>query len=242
MPAPAKHDVGPTPIERLAATYAGSTPVDRLAIKMMRVWGEVDPRSKVAQHPASYVTNFVDMARAALEHVGRDADVDAVAGALTHAGWAFDQDHAAAMASVAIEALSGERTGPAEPACVTGGAADDDTYTPLGPVTVHLTPEHVEIAESAAIDVLEDDESDGMVAFDLGVKIARAVLSVAAQPAEHAGASAQPDTLAGQVTALARRLRRTGHEDLATELTALVWIHYRTEAAAHRGPHQDGER
>lgn len=56
-------------IIEVAESFAGSTEVDRLAIVMMIAWGNVDPESHVAQHPASYVATFADMARDALDHL-----------------------------------------------------------------------------------------------------------------------------------------------------------------------------
>jgi hypothetical protein len=103
-----------------------------------------------------------------------------------------------------------------------------DDYVASEPITVHLTPDHVEVAESAAIDVLDDDENEGTPTFELGVKIARAVLSAAAQPLETTRSSHQPDSLAGQVYALANRLRRDGQGDLADELDGYVAVHGRT--------------
>ena len=57
----------PAPIVTLAQSYKGGDPVNDLAILLMVEWGSVDPRSSVAQHPASYVANFADMARAVLK-------------------------------------------------------------------------------------------------------------------------------------------------------------------------------
>ncbi|WP_251153734.1 hypothetical protein [Cellulosimicrobium sp. Marseille-Q4280] len=106
----------------------------------------------------------------------------------------------------------------------------DDDYVAPEPITVHLTPDHVEIAESVAIDTLENDENDGMSTFDLGVKIARAVLSAAAQPVARARGYYQPDSLAGQVYELANRLRQDGQGDLADELDRYVAVHGRAPA------------
>lgn len=104
-------------------------------------------------------------------------------------------------------------------------ATSDDDYVAPEPITVHLTADHVEIAESAAISALEDDETEGLTTFDLGVKVARAVLSAAAQPAHPTRGDYQPDSLAGQVYELANRLRQDGQVDLADELAGYVAIH-----------------
>ena len=58
------------PILTLSATLTGKTPVDELAIVLMQAWGTADPVSNVARNPASYVSTFAEMARAALEHIG----------------------------------------------------------------------------------------------------------------------------------------------------------------------------
>lgn len=34
-----------------------------MAVRLMRIWGAVDPQGTPSQHPQSYVANFVDMAR-----------------------------------------------------------------------------------------------------------------------------------------------------------------------------------
>lgn len=108
--------------------------------------------------------------------------------------------------------------------------ATDDGYVASEPITVHLTPDHVEIAESAAISALEDDETEGLTTFDYGVKIARAVLSAAAQPVTRARGYYQPDSLAGQIYELANRLRGDGQGDVADELAGYVAVHGRAQA------------
>lgn len=59
-------ELPPVPIIELADSYTPTTDVGRAAAAMMRAWGHNDPTSGVSQHPASYVANFADMARAAL--------------------------------------------------------------------------------------------------------------------------------------------------------------------------------
>ncbi|MGW8134217.1 hypothetical protein ACWGNZ_01070 [Sphingomonas zeae] len=55
--------LNPTPLEKLADGMAGDDPVSVMAIRLMRAWAKVDPRSGVAQYPVSYVATFSDMAR-----------------------------------------------------------------------------------------------------------------------------------------------------------------------------------
>lgn len=47
----------------------------------------------------------------------------------------------------------------------------------VGPGRAVVTAEVVERAEAASIDALEDDENEGLAIFDLGVKVAREVIS-----------------------------------------------------------------
>lgn len=44
--------------------------VSKLQIELMKAWAEADPKSNISLHPASYVENFRDMAKAALTHLG----------------------------------------------------------------------------------------------------------------------------------------------------------------------------
>jgi hypothetical protein len=55
------------PIIARANAWSPNTPVDALAVTLMKAWGSAEPDSEAAKHPASYVTSFVDMARAAIE-------------------------------------------------------------------------------------------------------------------------------------------------------------------------------
>lgn len=57
---------GAVPIIAAAESFVGGTPVQDMAIVLMKAWGECDPDSQVAQHPHSYVTNFADMAKAGM--------------------------------------------------------------------------------------------------------------------------------------------------------------------------------
>lgn len=50
----------------IISTYGRDTPVDELALVLFEAWCKADPISGPAQHPASYIANFADMARAAL--------------------------------------------------------------------------------------------------------------------------------------------------------------------------------
>lgn len=45
---------------------------NRVAIAMFKTWCEVDPNSGVAMYPASYMSNFVDMADAAIREIEND--------------------------------------------------------------------------------------------------------------------------------------------------------------------------
>lgn len=45
---------------------------NRVAITMFKTWCEVDPNSNIAQYPASYMANFVDMADAAIKEIEND--------------------------------------------------------------------------------------------------------------------------------------------------------------------------
>ncbi len=71
----------PTPLEATADRMKGGDPVNDMALLLMRVWAKADPRSTVAQAPASYIATFADMARAALAHPRPAVDREAVAGA-----------------------------------------------------------------------------------------------------------------------------------------------------------------
>lgn len=56
-----------TPLVAMAHRLNGEAEVDRVAILLMEAWGKGDPNSAVAEHPASYVATFVDMARAVIK-------------------------------------------------------------------------------------------------------------------------------------------------------------------------------
>ena len=55
------------PIIDLAEQSVGNSPESRLALVLMRTWGETEPQSNISQMPASHVATFVDLARAAIE-------------------------------------------------------------------------------------------------------------------------------------------------------------------------------
>lgn len=63
-------EVEPTPLERAADSFDISTSTNarltQMTIQLMRAWAKADPMSSVAQHPASFIATFVDMARGAL--------------------------------------------------------------------------------------------------------------------------------------------------------------------------------
>lgn len=56
-----------SPIQEAASRYNTDTPLNHMAVIMMEIWGKVDPQSNVAQHPASYISNFADMAQALID-------------------------------------------------------------------------------------------------------------------------------------------------------------------------------
>ena len=58
--------LNPTPLEKLANDMTGGDPINDMAIRLMRAWAKADPRSNVAQYPASYIANFACMADAAM--------------------------------------------------------------------------------------------------------------------------------------------------------------------------------
>lgn len=69
-------EVDPTPLERTAATFTTPDEVNRLSVLLMRAWAAADPRTMVAQHPASFVATFADLARAVLAARGDAAPTE----------------------------------------------------------------------------------------------------------------------------------------------------------------------
>ena len=104
---------------RASTPPAAADAVNDLANLLLETWKRVDPNSGVAKHPASYVANFADMARAALTlpiTVPTTAMIDAGRKAITDRYYAGGKVHQMTavkpreLAEIVLRAALGEAT------------------------------------------------------------------------------------------------------------------------------------